>query len=360
MPAPHAADLVTHFDFPRESAAALRAGADTLAAMLGRSDLTPQFTWVISHPDRMIAAALVWGAAAIALCAVHRRSRVHRAAITMAGAVLGIAAASGALDTLLPARRTAQLEIVIAPREAVEREVILGAHYDSKTELFDHAGRTVAFALAAALAILGLGGRRVRVALPAAFLLAAVTAGGGRFAVSRSHGIADNAAACAMLIEVASELQAMPLAATRVRCVWWSEEEAGAQGSRAWTRVARLDSLPRWALNLECIGAGSRLAYARREWAGTRWYTAPAPLVQRLQSAAGPSLGAIALPVVTDAGSLRHAGIAAVTLVGMEDDGGPPRHMHGRGDRLAALDHRGLDAARTCVRRFLAGVDAPD
>jgi hypothetical protein len=361
MPVRRAADLVASFDFPRETAAQLQAASDTLVSALRAADLAPRILRLESHPHRADAAAIAWAAAAaILLVAAVRRRRARgrgrhwRPAAAAAAAVwIGIAALAGGLDALLPARASTQVEVVVEPRRPAERELLLGAHYDSKTEPFDHVERAVAFAAAAVLFLAAAAMRR-RSAAAAACALAAFAAGGGRFAGARSHGIADDAAAVALLIEIAADSRAAPPASTRLRCVWWCDEEQGAQGSSGWVRRTELDAVPRIAVNLECIGAGPRLGYTVREWAGARWYATSSTWAGALHAAAGGSLAPIAFPVVTDAGSLRRAGIDAGTLVGLRAAGGAPRGLHRPSDRLAALDRAGLDAAGVLVRRLLA------
>jgi hypothetical protein len=110
-------------------------------------------------------------------------------------------------------------------------------------------------------------------------------------------------------------------------------------------------------LNLECIGVGPRLATASREWCGTRVTAGDRRLRGALERAAEEPLQRFPLPIVTDTGAWLGAGVPAVTLLGLEADGGAPRHLHGPGDALAALDARGIDAARRLLHAWLAACD---
>jgi hypothetical protein len=365
-----ATDVVARFDFPRDSATGLAAGRDTLAALLRQAELPARRVELEARPHRTDLAAGLWITAAACLIAASVRRRHSRrrfrsslrsaralpvAAATAVG--LGIAALVGGVDALLPARPSTHFEVAVEPRSAVRREILLGAHYDSKTELFDHRGRALAYVAAALVLVAVTATRRFAVLGAAALVLAAITAGGGRFSGARSHGIVDDAAAVALLVEIAADVHASPLATTRLRCVWWADEEIGAQGSAAWVRQAKLDAVPRVALNLECIGGGPRLGYAAREWTRAGWRRADAVVVHALQAAAGGELGAIAAPVFTDAGPLVRAGIPAVTLVGLDAAGAPPRRLHRPADRLAALDPSGIDRAGAIVRRVLTDAD---
>jgi len=359
MPLPRASELVARFDFARESPAALAAARDTLVTALAQAGLTPHILPSVARPHRPDAAAAAWLLGAL-LVAVGARRRRFRRTGWVAGTVavlLGVGAFGGGLDAFLPARAAATLEVVVEPESTVAREIVLGAHYDSKTELFDHVGRAVAYTAALLLLVAGFAVRRSAAGFVAACALAAAAAAGGRFAGARSHGIVDDAAAVALVVEIAAQVRAAPLATTRLRAVWWCDEEVGAQGSAAWLRDAHLDSVPRRGINLECIGAGPRLGYAAREWTGAGWRRAPGAVVAALQNAAFDSLHALALPVVTDAGPLRRRGIEIVTLVGLEADASPPRGLHRSSDAMEALDAHGLARAATVVRRFLAAAD---
>jgi hypothetical protein len=365
-----ATDVVARFDFPRDRDAGLAAGRDTLAALLRHAELPARRVELEARPHRTDLAAGLWITAAACLVAgrvrrrgLRRRFRrsfasAHALSVAAAMAVgLGIAALFGGGDALLPARPSTHFEVVVEPRLGARREILLGAHYDSKTELFDHRGRALAY-VAAALVLVGvMATRRFAVLGAAALALAALTAAGGRFSGARSHGIVDDAGAVALLVEIAADVHASPLATTRLRCVWWADEEIGAQGSAAWVRQAQLDAVPRVALNLECIGGGPHLGYAAREWTRTGWRRADAAVVHALQAAAGGELRAIAAPVFTDAGPLARAGIPAVTLVGLDAAGAPPRRLHRPADRLAALDPSGVERAGALVRRVLADTD---
>ena len=117
-------------------------------------------------------------------------------------------------------------------------------------------------------------------------------------------------------------------------------------------------SPPDLLLNLELLGSAPELGVALAEWTGAGIALSDARAVQLLAAAAPVRLHRLPLPVVTDAGPWRRAGIPALTLLGVGPDGLPMRGLHGGRDRLAALDPAALDRARRTLRAFLAGLDS--
>jgi hypothetical protein len=294
-----------------------------------------------------------------------KRSRRWLAAAA-AALLLAAAAGAGGLDTLLPATRQASLQVVLEPSGPARSEVVLTAHYDSKTELFDHVQRSIVFGVAGALTlamVIGVarGKRAARPLALAAALALLLLAGhlqGHRLVRDHSHGIVDDGAACALLVEIATHMQR--LQHTRVRCVWFAGEEAGAQGSIAFVRDMHgfaSDPRPR-VVNLEGVGAGPDLAFAAHEWTRAGLRAADAQLAVDIRRAARGELRHLSLPVLTDAGPFLAADLAAVTLLNLPQGASTIRGLHSGRDRMAALDARGLDATRAVLAAFLAETDS--
>ncbi len=266
---------------------------------------------------------------------------------------------------MLPASTQANLFVVVPPRGLVHREILLTAHYDSKTEPLVHLGRAVLFAFTGAVFILATllawrrrGPRRRAAVLAALALLAAgAQLAAGRFLLERSHGIVDDAAACALLVDLAAELQAHPLAHTQVRCVWFAGEEAGAQGSAAMAPSLRARAST--FVNLEGIGAGPELAYAALEVDGRRLHRASPEMVAALASCHDATLRRLRLPLLTDAGRLRRAGLAGLTLLTLPRGTSVITGLHSKNDRLARLDTAGYDKTLRLLQTYLARADAP-
>lgn len=179
--------------------------------------------------------------------------------------------------TWIGRRRGENILIEFAPSHA-EREVVLTAHYDSKTELLDHrqraifvehtrlwAGLTLLVGLLAAVE----GYSRLpesiatlvhvaTLATTSVMLLAAWGLGlhlsMGRV-VRPSQGAVDNGAACAVLLKLAERIarEGLPCEGVRVTIALFTGEEANMQGSRAYVRSRPWPHRTR-VVNLELLG----------------------------------------------------------------------------------------------------------
>lgn len=246
----------------------------------------------------------------------------------------------------LLANESENIIVELIPNREVEQELILSAHYDSKTELFDDKRRNffmgklpVAMATALALGILGTldtfvsrdtllssalfyTGIGLTVVQLGLFLPLGANFIFGRFAPP-SEGAVDNGAACAILLGVARKLaeQQISLDRTKVTIVIFSGEEVVVQGSRAYVKDREFP-YPTIALNLELMGQGGD--YFIWETIGDPFsaYSTAAQLNQDLESviskttqsqlrkANGPA-GTDSLPFLT-------AGIPATSLASVD------------------------------------------
>jgi hypothetical protein len=175
------------------------------------------------------------------------------------------------------ARRGENILIQFEPPQ-VEQEIVLAAHYDTKTELLDHKGRAFftgkmkfGIALMLLLGVMGLVDQLwlartltwadfvfwVEIGLGLVMLFLAWGLGLnltlGRF-VTPSQGAVDNGAACAILLDMADRLASREicLQCTRVTIALFAGEEVGMQGSRAYVQ-SRDWPLPTIAINLEIM-----------------------------------------------------------------------------------------------------------
>jgi peptidase M28-like protein len=361
-----APEVLARLDFPRENASpGLEQARAVLERAIRAAGLVPEPHEFAYHArSDGVAAALV--AAAILLFAVSWKRRRRWLGAAAAATLLAAAAGAGGLDALLPATRQASLQVILEPSGPARNEIVLAAHYDSKTELFDHVQRSVLLGVAAALALAtvvvvvrgGTAARPLASAAALALLLTAAHLQGHRFVRTRSHGIVDDGAACALLVELATRMP--PLHQTRVRCVWFAGEEAGAQGSAAFVREMHgFRSAPRpRVVNLEGVGAGPDVAFAACEWTAGGPRAADARLVADIRRAAPGRVRKLSLPVWTDAGPFLDSGLAAVTLVNLPQGASTIRGLHSGRDQVAALDRRGLDATRAVLAAFLAQTDS--
>lgn len=269
----------------------------------------------------------------------------------------------------------------LSPPDPTQR-LLLTAHFDTKTDFLDHVARAPVFILGLPLGVLMLvvalasyvgfhagnftPGRRALARILtwaslfyglAAFL--ALTA--GAFVNTRSPGALDDGAGCAVLVRLAEKLSAHPPVRTEVQLVFFSGEEIGAQGARAFvSERLRAPTLPERAVNLDPIGASLDFAVLGQERALLRSY-APDHEVVALLDRAHHRLRRKPIPVLelsglTDAWAFLAAGHKAATVLNPVPPFAIPRGLHSGEDRseripLGALDET-LRLLEIVVREF--------
>jgi hypothetical protein len=228
-----------------------------------------------------------------------------------------------------------------------KQEIVLSAHYDSKTELLDHRQRAalakvfpIGLLSILILGVLGLVDGFLKQAtvpgtnvvyytgilLTIPQLLVMGTMGLnfllGRFS-QPSQGAVDNGAACAILLSLAHRLanKGLSLEQTKVTIAIFAGEEIFVQGSRAY--VAGRDwPLPTAAINLELMGQNG--PYIIWEKIGSSFRVFPSTpainhaLSQAILDKTGKAVEMIPGPAGTDSYAFLLAGIAA-TSVGSTD-----------------------------------------
>ena len=196
-------------------------------------------------------------------------------------AVLGIL--GGLLDTAFdiplvtwPGKTTGKNILIEFEASNPRHELVISAHYDSKTELFDHRVRyffvrnlPAGIALAIMLGILSPLENylpvswisatyilSVALTIPLLFLVwgLGLNLSLGRLRRNPSQGAVDNGAACAILLGLAQQIADgnVPLENTRLTLALFGGEEVNMQGSRAYA-LGREWKLPSAALNLEIM-----------------------------------------------------------------------------------------------------------
>lgn len=221
------------------------------------------------------------------------------------------------------------------------REVVLAAHYDSKTELLDHrqralfvnhtrlwSGLTLLVGLLAAVeghvplaATVRAGVHALNAGL-ALVLLAAAWGLGLHLSLGRlvtpSQGAVDNGAACAVLLRLAERLarEGPPRDDVRITLALFTGEEANMQGSRAYVR-SRTWPLPTYVVNLEILGQDGPYVVWQQD--GDAFRRVPASedvrtlLARAVEQVTGKPPETHPL-LNTDAFSFLRAGIPAATL----------------------------------------------
>lgn len=211
--------------------------------------------------------------------------------LTLLVAILGLI--GGVIDVVMhwpvitwPGGRIDENILIEFPSTRAENEVILSAHYDTKTELLDHRQRLFflknlkpGMLLTLALGVLSIIDVRITEAgsiaapifhwfvvilcLPMLFLAwgLGLNLTLGRL-IRPSQGAADDGAACAILLGLAKRISCgdIQLDRTNVTLALFTGEEVNMQGSRAYIR-GREWSLPTQAINLEVMAQDGEYVY---------------------------------------------------------------------------------------------------
>jgi len=370
---------------PRENGdAAIRETAEYLLSVFQRAGIEADSFTYMAHPYRLRIAGIVilLGTLFYAWC-----MRVRRARLALATAVALPVILLANLDYYVPIfgwiGRVQQphIEARIGPSQPVQ-QLVLSAHFDSKTDLLDHVERApidylglpvILLLLAAAVLELrrrgaGAPSGPARWSVPVAALyglvsFAALT--GGAFVPSRSHGALDDGAACATLVRVAERLAAAPapLQRTAVRILLLSGEEAGVHGSWEYVRARFAPPpLPTRVINMEFFGASADLAVFKSERFSLRSYPADPDLlalVDRVHRARrGKPIHVTWYGAATDARSFLAHGVPALTLLSDLPGHALARHMHSDYDRRDKIDPRALDETVEFLLQVVAEADA--
>ncbi len=268
-----------------------------------------------------------------------------------------------------------------APRQ----EVILSAHYDSKTELLDHRQRLffirnlrLGILLTVILGLLGpleawllasaspwasfAYGAGIALSLP---LLALAWGLGlnlslGRLRRTPSQGAVDNGAACAILLGLAERLtnDGLPLDRTRLTLALFTGEEVNMQGSRAYA-LGRTWPLPAMALNLEVMAQDGPYVYWEQDGTSLKLVPTSPEVNQRLARAIQDVTGVPPQPVGpvnSDGYSFLRAGVPTAVL-GTYDTELKDRGFHLPSDNLERVVMARLPEGVDILSRFIATYD---
>jgi hypothetical protein len=283
-----------------------------------------------------------------------------------------------------PGRKLGQNILIELGPDQASRELILSAHYDSKTELLDHNQRMfflkkipLGIALTLLLGLLGLldgeylaqGSHMatatywtgVVLSVPLLFL-----AGGlglnlslGRL-VRPSQGAVDNGAACAILLGLAERWAngEIPLEHTRLTLALFTGEEVNLQGSRAYAR-GREYLLPTMAINLEIMAQNGAYVYWERDGSVFKLYPTSEQANQALRDAVREVTRLEpqpAGPVISDGGSFISEGIPTAVLgthdIELKDSG-----FHRPADNLGRVVMARLPEGVEILTRLLHSYD---
>lgn len=287
------------------------------------------------------------------------------------------------LVSWLGATRAENILVEFEPSEPTQ-EIIISAHYDSKTELLDHRQRLfliknlrLGIALTVFLGVLGpvdhwlwLQGSTwatlsfwlgALLCLPLLFLAWGIglNMSFGRFSTP-SQGAVDNGAACAILLGLAARIQSglIRLERTRLSLALFTGEEVNMQGSRAYTS-GRDWPLPALALNLEVMAQDGD--YVFWEWEGTSMVLVPtssqinqtiSEVIEQVSGTPAKPAG----PVNSDGYSFLRLGVPATTI-GTYDRRLKDRGFHGPEDNLDRVVMQRLPETVEILARFISHYD---
>lgn len=376
--------------FPRENgSAALQETGAYLMSVLRSVGLDVQQVPFTAHPYETRLLGVLVLLACLAFFVLLRRKR-----LLVAGLVAGVIPALVILQVefqvpLFGAIGEEPQYNVVArlPAAQAKRRLILAAHFDTKTDLFDHVVRTPIqvtglplcglMLLAAVAAPLGGAFRRASVGFarfqsgvawaalaygPLFFLAYSV----GAFLPARSSGALDDGAACAVLVHVARELaKGTPLEQTEIQILLFSAEELGAEGSAQYVavRLGDLHVLPTYVLNLDPVGASRRFALVGKESRLLRSYGPDvrihAALARAVEEITGQRLEVTTHGGLTDAVSFHAREIPAATLITEVPPFILPRGMHTARDTRSRIDIGSLDLTDRVLVRFVRDMDTP-
>jgi hypothetical protein len=383
-------ELLYHLaELPRENGTtALHQAGVYLAETFRGAGIESQGVSFIAHPlDARLLGLYVFMSCVVYSCLICKRRFLVAGVLSLLIPVPAILDVELGLPLFGGFRGERQENIVARiPARSPRQRLIFAAHYDTKTDLFDHVVRApitaIAFPLCglmAAAAFTALAARKMsrpskaprrlaNLASAAAMLygfafLLAFSAGGVLRA--RSPGALDDGAACAVLIQAARELaQAPPLEQTDLEIILFSGEELGAEGSAQYvkSRFPERKALPTYVVNLDPIGASSRLAVVGREKRLLRAYLPDPRIIAGLARVynhiTGSSLGLTSHAGFTDGVSFAGHGIPTATLISEVPPFDIPRGMHSAKDRLSRIDQSSLDLTKKLIIRFAQEADA--
>jgi hypothetical protein len=292
-------------------------------------------------------------------------------------AVLGIL--GGLVDTAFdiplvtwPGKTTGQNILIEFESPHPSRELVISAHYDSKTELFDHQVRyffvrnlPVGIVLAILLGILSplekylpfhwMGAVHllsILLTIPLLFLVwgLGLNLWLGRSRRNPSQGAVDDGAACAILLSLAQQVVEghVPLKNTRLTLALFGGEEVNMQGSRAYA-LGREWKIPSAALNLEIMAQDGEYIFWEQDGMSLRLYPTNNELNQAFSDVVLKVTGTTTLPagpINSDGYSFIRAGIPVATL------GTYDRKLRGRGLHLPSDN-----LSRVKLPRLIEGVE---
>ncbi|MGI5853488.1 MAG: M28 family metallopeptidase [Bacillota bacterium] len=242
--------------------------------------------------------------------------------------------------SLLSAAEGRNIVVEAGPQDA-RQEIIIGAHYDSKTDLFDHEAReffhnfgAISLGLIILIAIAALVLQKPFASSNTLLLILLIPAiigvlgatglalsmGGGFLRSDKSPGARDDGTAVAIMMTLAEDLANDPALSEnwRVKLIFFGGEEVNMQGSAAYVAEHRSELLAANAklINLECLAGQGPLRHHSGSGTFLRHYSSDARLISLVEQVAEELRQPVepAGFMYDDSAAFLKAGIPAVSL----------------------------------------------
>jgi hypothetical protein len=268
------------------------------------------------------------------------------------------------------------------------RELVFAAHYDSKTDFFDHIQRSRIYAFIPLAFILGLGLAiftffskrnamlRKKIVTTITLIIAGslivfwglVFLGFGGYiflpANQQSYGSVDDGASVAALLALSKDIKdgKVNIGHSNVTVVLTSGEEVTLQGADAYVKErfgrGSKPPLPTSMVNLELIGQNGTMTYWKKDGVFFIYYDADPELVSRLGKAWNSESGLVmeSRERLTDDGQrFMAAGIPAVTISNSGLPGLGETAFHSTRDDLARIKIDNLKLMIGTLKRYIEG-----
>ncbi len=270
------------------------------------------------------------------------------------------------------------------------RELVFAAHYDSKTDFFDHIQRAKIyrwiphfFALGVLLSLWVFlakkytvlnnpGARRIFSIFPALFvvywMLVGLAFGGFIFLSDLSPGAIDDGGSVASLMELAREIKSgkVKTEKSNITILLTAGEEVGLQGAGQYVksfinngRTAK--GLPVSLVNLELAGQNGNMIYWRGDGVFLKFHKADSGLIERLNGVwkriSGKNMD-IGGNITDDALMFMTAGVPSITVGNSGVPGLGEGGFHSTLDNMGRLNIRNLDLMIRLLEKYIESYGA--
>ena len=287
------------------------------------------------------------------------------------------------------AQKKAENIIMHFPSSSAVRELIFCAHYDSKTDFWDHIQRAriyqfipVAIVMSVLLALWTFFVRRkealskkipriITLALTEIFVfylgLLALGFGGFVFVPERnqSYGAVDNGGSVVSLLALARDIhdKKIDIGSSSVTILLTAGEEVNLQGAHQYVREfinidRRKEKIPRYCVNLEMAGQKGNLFYARKVGIFLKFYAASPELVSRIESSWRSVTGRTVdaeKSITDDSQRFMAAGIPSITIGYNGVPGMGMGGFHSEKDNMNRVNPDNLALMVKVLEKFIEG-----